>query len=119
MNIRSLHLRLRPLVLLLGAGSALGIGGHDCARAATAPDVAVSYRDLDLSNAVDVRLLYHRLQRAATDACGGEIPAMEIARHRVAQRCYAAALEHAVVQIDAPQLLAMYRRDMATQPRHG
>jgi UrcA family protein len=119
MNIPTCKLALRPLVLLLGAGSALGVGGSGTVSAASATEITVSYRDLDLSSAPQVRVLYRRLQLAATDACGGAIPGAELSRHLAAQRCYAAALEHAVMQVDAPQLLAMYRSDPALQLKRG
>jgi UrcA family protein len=119
MNIQTCKFALRPLVLLLGAGSALGIGGIGSGSALAAQEIAVSYRDLDLSSAADTRVLYRRLQRAAGDVCGVTVADAELARHLAAQRCYAAALEHAVMQIDSPQLLATYRNDPASQIKHG
>jgi UrcA family protein len=100
---------LRPLVLLLCAGSAL---------AANAPDMIVTYQDLNLANQADVRVLYGRLKAAAGDVCGN-VPAQELQRHRAFERCYRAALEDAVMKIDVPQLQAMYQSDTAAQTKRG
>ncbi len=103
----NLRLALRPLVLLLAAGSAL---------AANAPELKVSYRDLNLANQADVRVLYRRLQAAASEVCGN-VPAQQLARHLAFERCYDAALQSAVTQIDVPQLQAMHQSATAATKR--
>jgi UrcA family protein len=105
---------LRPLVLLLGAGSLLGAACSSPASAA--PEMTVSYQDLNLANQADVRVLYRRLKAAANDVCGN-VPAQQLQRHLAFERCYNAALESAVTQIDLPQLQAMYQSDTAGQTR--
>jgi UrcA family protein len=105
---------LRPLVLLLGAGSLLGAACSSPASAA--PEMTVSYQDLNLANQADVRVLYRRLKHAASDVCGN-VPAAELARHLAFERCYNAALQDAVTKIDVPQLQAMYQSDTAAQSR--
>lgn len=106
---------LRPLVLVLCAGSALGAACSTPASAA--PEMTVSYQDLNLANQSDVRVLYRRLKHAANDVCGN-VPTLQLQRHLAFERCYNAALESAVTQIDLPQLQAMYQSDTAAQS-HG
>ena len=106
---------LRPLVLVLCAGSALG-AACSSSPASAAPEMTVSYQDLNLANVADVRVLYRRLKAAATDVCGN-VPAQQLQRHLAFERCYNAALESAVTQIDLPQLQAMYQSDAAAQTR--
>jgi len=107
---------LRPLVLLLGAGSVLGATCSSPASAA--PEMAVSYQDLNLANAADVHVLYRRLKAAASEVCGN-VPAQELQRHLAFERCYNAALESAVTQINLPQLQAMFQSDAAAQTKRG
>jgi UrcA family protein len=108
----------RPLVLVLCAGSALGAVCSDPASAANSDGMTVSYQDLNLANQADVRLLYRRLKAAASGVCGN-VPAQELARHLAFERCYNAALERAVTQIDVPQLQAMYQSETATPTKRG
>jgi UrcA family protein len=115
MNFRT---AFRPLVLVLCAGSALGAACSAPASAANAPDMTVTYQDLNLANQADVRILYRRLKAAASDVCG-PVSAQDLSRHLNYERCYNAALEHAVMQINVPQLQAMYQSETATQPNHG
>jgi UrcA family protein len=114
-NFRS---ALRPLVLLLGAGSALGAACSNPASAANAPEMTVTYQDLNLANQADVRVLYRRLKTAASDVCGN-VPQIELERHLAFERCYNAALKDAVMKIDVPQLQAMYQSDTAAQTTRG
>jgi UrcA family protein len=115
MNFRS---AFRPLVLVLGAGSALGAACPGPASAAT-PQVTVSYQDLNLATTADVRVLYRRLKAAANDVCGNVPAAQELQRHLAYERCYNAALQDAVMKIDVPQLQAMYQGDTAASTKRG
>jgi UrcA family protein len=109
----------RPLVLVLCAGSALGAACTAApTSAANSSEMAVSYQDLNLANQADVQVLYRRLKHAASDVCGN-VPSQELARHLAFERCYNAALERAVTQIDVPQLQAMYQSETATQSKRG
>jgi UrcA family protein len=108
----------RPLVLVLCAGSALGAACTAPASAANAPEVTVSYQDLNLANTADVRVLYRRLKAAASDVCGN-VPAQELARHLAFESCYNAALQSAVAHVNLPQLQAMYQSDTAVQTTRG
>ena len=103
-------------VLVLTAGSALGLVNIHPAAGASVPEVAVSYRDLDLSRPADARVLYARLRKAASEVCQ-PAPREELARHRAWEQCYSAALESAVNQVAAPQVLALYRADSSNQRR--
>jgi len=100
------HVITLTLSSLLGLGAA--IGAASAARAEAAPSVTVSYRDLDLSQPADVRTLYRRLERAASNVCG---PVIESGmwEHTAWNRCYQQALDSAVMQIRSPELLALYR----------
>jgi len=113
---RSFPKLTRTLVLVLGVGSALALANPPPACSHEPSQIAVSYRDLNLSQPADVRALYQRLQRASSSVCG-EVPRRELSRHLAWQRCYDAALEDAVVQINAPQLLALHRSELGA--RHG
>jgi UrcA family protein len=109
----------RPLVLVLCAGSALGAACTAApASAANGSELAVSYQDLNLSNTADVRVLYRRLKAAARDVCGN-VPAQELARHLAFERCYNAALQSAVTQVDLPQLQAMYQSETGADSNRG
>ncbi len=114
---RSLTSFGRGLVLVLAAGSALGVTCAGTAHAADAPSVAVSYQDLDLARPTDARVLYARLQHAAGAVCENYGTATDLAHRVVYQRCYDAALADAVRQVNAPQVLALYQA--AAAARHG
>jgi UrcA family protein len=108
----------RRMVLILSAGSAFALAGMGTATAADAPQISVSYKDLDLSRAADAKVLYRRLQTAASDVCQ-PVPAKELSRARAWKQCYDAALERAVTQINAPQLVALYHADVSTVAGRG
>lgn len=98
---------------LVAAASAVAItaglfGAIGSASASEAPAVKVSYADLDLNRADDVRVLYRRLQRAADQVCG-EVPQMELARYQLHLRCQRATVESAILQVASPELLAYDR----------
>jgi UrcA family protein len=109
---------LRRIVLILSAGSAFALAGMGTATAADAPQITVSYKDLDLSRAADARVLYRRLQAAATEVCQ-PVPANALSRTLAWKQCYDAALERAVTQINAPQLVAVYHADTSTMAGRG
>jgi UrcA family protein len=104
-------------VLVLATGSALGLVDTGTASSAEPPQIAVSYQDLDLSRPTDARVLYGRLQRAASEVCQ-PVPHRELARYRAWQQCYDAALEGAVNQLNAPQVLALHKAG-AGNPARG
>jgi len=107
----------RAMVLVLTVGSALALAHPTPASSRDLSDVVVSYQDLDLSRPADVQALYHRLQHASSSVCGQMPARKELSRHLAWQRCYDAALDGAVAQVDAPQLLALHRAESGA--RHG
>ncbi|HEX2788945.1 MAG TPA: UrcA family protein [Steroidobacteraceae bacterium] len=74
------------------------------------PSVKVAYAGLDLSQPVGAQLLYRRLQQAAQGVCGRLDP-VDTAAYLRWQHCYDGALQRAVLQVNAPELLALYRSD--------
>ena len=56
-------------VLVLSVGSAIGLANTGTATGGEVPQIAVSYQGLDLSRPADARVMYARLQRAASAVC--------------------------------------------------
>jgi UrcA family protein len=90
----------------LGIASGITAGSH----AATPPSIKVAYAGLDVSQPVGAQLLYRRLQQAAQGVCGRLDP-IDVGAYVRWQRCYDGALQRAVLQVNAPELLAVYRSD--------
>ena len=91
---------------------AIGAGVSGAAAAAQPRTLTVAYAALDLSQPMGAQLLYHRLQQAASNVCGS-LDRADIGAYLRWQRCYDGTLQRAVLQIDAPQLLAVYHIDAA------
>lgn len=71
--------------------------------------VAVSFADLDLSNAEGVKTLSFRLSRAIDQACGRtHDTASQTLRNKI-KACRVNAMDSAVAAIDAPLLTAMHK----------
>lgn len=102
-------------VALTAIGIADGIGTH---AQAAAPTVRVTYADLDLSQPAGVQQLYRRLQRASATVCSALDQADSAAYSRW-ESCYSQVLQRAVLRVNAPQLLALYRSDSANATSHG
>jgi UrcA family protein len=116
------HYRSHLPGLLLCSLSALTIapGCLGTAYAADAPpSKKVSYANLNLSRPADVQVLYMRLKMAAAGVCGGEPEPREMSQYAHWRRCYEPALHAAVTQIDAPELLSLYRSEMSTNKVRG
>jgi UrcA family protein len=92
------------------AVTAIAAGVRSEPSAAQPRSVKVAYAGLDLSQPVGAQLLYHRLQQASSSVCGW-LDQVDIAAYMRWQRCYDGALQRAVLQINAPELLAVYRED--------
>jgi UrcA family protein len=105
-NTDHLHVITLTLTSLLGLGGAVAASE---ARATDAAPVVVSYQDLDLSRPADAHALYRRLEHAAAEACQTAPASIDLARHQVWMRCYDGALDSAVLQVRAPELLAIHR----------
>jgi UrcA family protein len=109
------HYRRHLPGLLLCSLSALSIapGCLSTVYAAEAPSKKVSYADLNLSRPADVQVLYKRIKLAAAGVCDKEPEPLEMSQYAHWRRCYEPALHAAVMQIDAPALLSLYRSDMS------
>lgn len=91
--------------------TAFGIASGITAEPQAAPrSITVAYAGLDVSRPVAAQLLYRRLQLAAQGVCGRLDP-VDVEAFQRWQRCYDAALQRAVLQVNAPELLALYRSD--------
>ncbi len=71
--------------------------------------IAVSYADLDLSNAADARLLYTRIRWAARKVCTLDGEMGHVAQSREHAQCVQRAVDQAVMAVNNPVLVAMYR----------
>jgi UrcA family protein len=103
-------------VAITAVGIASGI--TTSSRAATSATIEVRYAGLDLSQPVGAQLLYRRLQQAAQGVCG-KLDPIDVGAYLRWQHCYDAALQRAVLQVNAPQLLAVYRSDAGHAPSAG
>ena len=75
----------------------------------TTPQVAVRYGDLDLSRAGDAKVLLHRLQSAALQACGASDFSLAPYRDAVQRSaCYRQGLARAVDTVGLPALSSLY-----------
>jgi UrcA family protein len=93
-------------ITAVGIAGGITAGGHTGAP----KTIQVAYAGLDVSQPVAAQLLYRRLQQAAQGVCGHLDP-IDVDAYVRWQHCYDAALQRAVLQVDAPQLLALYRSD--------
>jgi UrcA family protein len=102
-------------VAVTAVGIADGVKSADLA--VVAPSVNVTYADLDLSQPAGARQLFQRLQRASKAVCGSA-DQMNLAAYMRWQSCYSEALQRAVLRVNAPELLALYRSN-AGHAAHG
>ena len=99
--------------------TAFGISSGITAEShAAPPSIKVAYAGLDLSQPVGAQLLYRRLQQASQRVCGRLDP-IDTGAYLRWQRCYDAALQRAVLQVNAPELLAVYRSYDGHAPNAG
>lgn len=103
---------LRTLTAAAILGTLTGISGVSIADdATTAPQVAVTFADLDLSQSGGVIRLYGRLKGAAEAVCdaysdggnGGPLPLQ-----RAYKLCWQSALAAAVAKVNEPALSAVF-----------
>lgn len=83
------------------------------------PSNNVSYADLNLSRPADVQVLYRRLKIAAAGVCEREPEPWEMSKYAHWKRCYEPALHNAVIQIDVPALLSLYRSETSANEVRG
>lgn len=67
----------------------------------------VSFADLDLSKEAGAKVLYRRIQNAATSVCG-RVDSREIARYRLYRQCYDDAIEAALKEVNSSSLYAVH-----------
>ena len=72
--------------------------------------IRVSYADLDIGHSAGAKVLLHRLQAAAVQACGGMPDVRVLAQVAAFDRCRREAVGRAVAQIDSPTLDAAANR---------
>ena len=75
---------------------------------------AVSYADLDLSKPAGAQTLYKRIQAAARNVCGPVDQYTFVVSAYSFRKCYQAAVEGAVAQVDRPSLTALHREESRT-----
>jgi len=96
---------LGGVVVLMGIASAAVSASP---ASASTRSVTVRYAELDLSRPAGAQVLYNRIQQAALQVCNGFVgPFSEM--HTRASPCYKDAVEHAVAQVNSPQLSAIHR----------
>ena len=111
MNVRQFRFNAPGLVCASVLTLGCGLGAAGVAQADEAARITVSYADLNLAQPADARVLYRRLQRAAAGVCALSPARIELSRYAIWERCYNEALHRAVLQVDAPELLANYAGD--------
>ena len=94
-------------VAFTAIGIAAGVTGE---RTAAPHSLKLAYTALDLSQPMGAQLLYRRLQQASSNVCG-RLDQLDTVSYVRWQDCYDGTLQRAVLQLDAPQLLALYRSD--------
>ena len=110
------HLKRLPVLVacIIGASALSAIS--TTVSAANAPESVVKYGDLDLGRSSDLAVLYKRLQIAADAVCN-PVPSYELARAAAHQRCVQGVLEHSVLQVRSPALLALHRANAGNHRR--
>jgi UrcA family protein len=83
------------------------------------PARAVQFTDLNLGASDGIKILYGRIQRAATDVCGPrERPGSKIPSV-AAQACFTNAVSTAVERIDQPLLSAYHAEQLGKAASRG
>jgi UrcA family protein len=99
-------------MMICGIVSAAGIGAASAATADdSAPSLTVKYDPMALQSDNGARQLYRRLEAAANELC----PQFASDGHLVSsvtQQCRKQALARAVMQINNPRLVAVYRSNI-------
>lgn len=101
---------LAAIVAVTGTAIVIAAGVQGQSSASAPHSLRVAYTALDLSQPMGAQLLYHRLQQASSNACGTLAP-VDIGAYLAWQRCYDGTLQRAVLAVNAPQLLVVYRND--------
>ncbi len=82
--------------------------------------VRVAYKDLDLSQPRQARVMLDRIDRAALEACGASEFSAPQYRAAVQQSaCFHDGVGQAVAQTDSPVLSRLYRHNASIEVRSG
>lgn len=104
-----------PVVFALALTAAAPAAMPAHADAPTA--IAVRFNDLDLNQPTDAAVMLGRLDRAAIQACGAS-PFGSLREYRLSirwSRCYANSMNRAISLLNAPELTAMFDREMGAE----
>ena len=105
--------------MVLTAWQGIALGTSLDGAAAQPHPVTVRYADLDLNQARDVRVLYHRIRVAANESCGiGEITGSRL-KLQSWQECVERAVDQTVTHLDRPALTAYHRQQTTDVSRKG
>jgi UrcA family protein len=102
-----------PAVVLAAAMFAVApYAGADDAKPARSliPAVTVRFADLNTSSPQGVRALYDRIAAAAQSLCGPSSSLWDSSALQNWRSCYRATIDHAVRQINRPELTALHQK---------
>lgn len=113
------YLASAAAAMVLTAWQGIALGTSLDGTAAEPHPVSVRYADLDLNQARDVRVLYHRIRVAANESCGiGEITGSRL-KLPSWQECVERAVDQTVTHLDRPALSAYHRQQTTDASRKG
>ncbi len=78
--------------------------------------IKVSYRDLDLSTASGVQVLYKRIEGAARRVCNQDVDSADSMWHSHWRYCFKTAVANAVKDVNNQWLTAMYQQKNGQVP---
>jgi UrcA family protein len=100
---------------LLICTAVLALGLPAASFADSPASVGVRYRDLDLNSPRDAALMLHRIDDAATEACGASRTSLREYRLTVERStCHQEGVAQAVNALDAPTVTALYQDRVST-----
>jgi UrcA family protein len=103
--------KIALLMITGGLVGALGVGAISAATVdSDGPSIAIRYSAADLVNDDTVRALYHRIVKAAEQACPQVQTGTRLV-HTGIQQCRDQAIDHAVQKINDPRLAALRAGD--------
>ena len=101
-----------PIIFALALAAASPVAMPAFADRPTSVGVRVG--DLDLNRPSDAAVMLGRLDQAALQACGAQ-PFASLREYQLAvrwSRCYANGMHRAITELNAPELTAMYEREV-------
>jgi len=110
MNIPIMHsVALLTLAATLAGSVTTAQAGEPAAASSAESSIRIDIDDLDLSSADVAADVYSRIQMSARLVCRDSASPWDARKTRTFKRCYAATVEAAVVQVNAPQLTALHQ----------